>query len=77
MIAHVTGGLDGVLRVAMVLRSRRYSVRDLVVDVREGSVVSEIRATVVLTTQQADLLLERLRRLTAVVDAHTIETDVS
>lgn len=69
VIVLVTGGLDGVVRIATVLRGRRYRVRELAVDVREGVVVSEIRATVVLTASETDLLLERLRRLPAVVSA--------
>ena len=67
VIILVTDGLDGVLRVAMMLRGRGYRVRDLAVDVREGVVVSEIRATVVLTAPENDLLLERLRRMPAVI----------
>jgi hypothetical protein len=69
VIVHVTGGLDGVVRIAMMLRGRRYRVRDLAVDLREGVVVSEMRATVVLTASETALLLERLRRLAAVVRA--------
>lgn len=65
----VTGGLDGVVRIATMLRGRRYRVRDLAVDVREGVVVSEVRATVVLTASETALLLERLRRLATVVSA--------
>ncbi|GAA0927027.1 hypothetical protein [Pseudonocardia zijingensis] len=69
VVAHVTGGLDGVLRVATVLRGRRYRVRDLAVDIREGVVVSEVRATVLLTASETTLLLERLRRLASVTSA--------
>lgn len=65
----VAGGLDAVLRVAMMLRGRRYRVRDLAVHVREGVVVSEIRVVVVLTADETDLLLERLRRLPEVLGA--------
>ncbi|MFF4259848.1 hypothetical protein ACFY1L_52790 [Streptomyces sp. NPDC001663] len=68
VVTHVTGALDGVMRVVTVLRARGYVVRDLSVDVRE-ELHSELRATVVVTAQQADLLLERLRRLAVVVDA--------
>ena len=69
VIVQVTGGLDGVVRIATMLRGRRYRVRDLAVDVREGVVVSEVRATVVLTASETALLLERLRRLATVVSA--------
>lgn len=64
-----TGGLDGVMRIATMLRGRRYRVRDLAVHVREGVVVSEIRVVVVLTASETDLLLERLRRLAVVLSA--------
>jgi hypothetical protein len=67
--AHVTDGLDGVLRVVTVLRGRRYRVRDLSVDVRDGVVESRVRCTLVLPAGELDLLLERLRRLPAVMSA--------
>jgi hypothetical protein len=72
VIVHVTGGLDGVMRVAMMLRGRRYRVRDLAVDVREGVLVSEVRATIALTISDTDLLLNRLRRLTVVHSADKV-----
>jgi hypothetical protein len=68
-VTRVTGGLDGAVRVAMMLRGRNYRVRDLAIDVREGVMVSEVRVTVVVTTAEAELLLKRLRRLPAVVSA--------
>ena len=68
-ITQVTGGLDGAVRVAMMLRGRNYQVRDLAIDVREGVVFSEVRATVAVTAAEAELLLKRLRRLPAVVSA--------
>ena len=68
-ITHVTGGLDGAVRVAMMLRGRNYQVRDLAIDVGEGAVFSEVRATVVATAAESELLLKRLRRLPAVVSA--------
>ena len=67
--AHVTDGLDGVLRVVTVLRGRRYRIRDLSVDVRDGVVESRVRCTLVLPAGELDLLLERLRRLPTVVSA--------
>ncbi len=67
--AHVTDGLDGVLRVVMVVRGRRYRVRDLSVDVRDGVVESRVRCTLVLPAGELDLLLSRLRRLPAVMSA--------
>src|ERR1700684_2641384 len=58
-VASVTGGLDGAVRVAIMLRGRNYQVRDLIFDVREGTALSEIRATVLLTAAEADLLVKR------------------
>ena len=69
MLLHVTGGLAGVLRVVTMLHTRRYRVGDLAVEIREGEVVSEVRVTVVLIASEADLLLERLRRLPVVIGA--------
>ena len=66
--AHVTGGLDGTLRVVTMLRSRRYRVRGLVVDVRED-VPSRVSCAVVLTAAELDLMLARLRRMPTVVSA--------
>lgn len=68
-VARVTGGLDGAVRVAMLLRGRNYRVRDLTVDVRQEDVLSEIRVTVLLTGVEADLLVKRLQRIPAVVSA--------
>jgi hypothetical protein len=68
--AHVTDGLDGVLKVAMMLRGRGYRVRDLSVDVREGVVESVFTCTIALSTSDTALLLERLRRVPVVVSAH-------
>src|SRR5215469_9891913 len=68
-ITHVTGGLDGAVRVAMMLRGRNYQVRELAIDVRGGIVFSEVRVTVVATAAEAELLLKRLRRLPVVVSA--------
>jgi hypothetical protein len=69
LITRVAGGLDGAVRVAMMLRGRNYRVRDLTIDVREEVVVSEVSVTVVVTATEAELLLKRLRRLPAVVSA--------
>ncbi|MGW6796313.1 hypothetical protein [Streptomyces chartreusis] len=72
VVAHVTGGMDGVLRVVTLLRGRGYRVRDLAVRMHDGVAVSEVHATVELTVPQAELLLARLHRLTAVVDAYSL-----
>jgi hypothetical protein len=68
-VASVVGGLDGALRVAIMLHGRNYQVRDLTFEACEGAVLSKVRVTVLLTTAQADLLAERLRRIPAVVSA--------
>lgn len=67
---HLVDGLDGVLKVAMMLRGRRYRVRDLSVDVREGVVESVFTCTIALSAADTALLLERLRRVPVVVSAH-------
>ena len=67
--ATVAGGLDGAVRVAIMLRGRNYQVRDFTFAVPEGTVLSEIRATVLLTASEADLLVKRLQRIPAVVSA--------
>ena len=71
LITRVAGGLDGAVRVAMMLRGRNYRVRDLTIDVRE-EVVSEVSVTVVVTATEAELLLKRLRRLPAVISAENL-----
>ncbi len=68
-VACVSGGLDGAIRVAMMLRGRNYRVRDLTFNVRDGAALSEIRATVFLTPAEAELLVKRLQRIPAVVTA--------
>lgn len=69
VVAHVTGGLDGVLRVVAMLRGRVYRVRDLQVEVREGIAESRVDCTALLTPAEIDLLLARLRRMPVVASA--------
>ncbi|WP_051580576.1 hypothetical protein [Pseudonocardia acaciae] len=69
VVAHVTGGLDGVLRVVTLLRGRVYRVRDLEVEVREGVVESRVGCTALLTSGEIEMLLARLRRMPSVVSA--------
>ncbi|MBO0849522.1 MAG: hypothetical protein J2P20_08675 [Pseudonocardia sp.] len=69
VVVYVTGGLDGVLRVMTLLRERAYRVRDVDVDVHEGVLESRVGATAYLTSEEADLLLARLRRMPVVVSA--------
>lgn len=69
LTTHVTGGLDGALRVAGVLRSRGYRVLELSILVQEDDVESEVVCTVLVTNREVDLLLERMRRLPSVVSS--------
>lgn len=68
--AHVTDGLDGLLKVTTMLRSRGYRVRDLSVDIREGVIESLVTCTIALNTADTVLLIERLRRVPVVVSAY-------
>ncbi|HWC84015.1 MAG TPA: hypothetical protein VG756_28990 [Pseudonocardiaceae bacterium] len=65
--ANVTGGLASVLRVVTLLHGRRYRVRNLSADVRDGMVESRVSCTVLATTAETALLLERLNRIPVVV----------
>jgi hypothetical protein len=67
VIVDATDGLDGLIRVAMMLRARRYRVRNL--NFHEGVMAGEVRATVLTTASEAELLLRRLRRITVVTRA--------
>ncbi|MBN9108227.1 MAG: hypothetical protein J0I34_05540 [Pseudonocardia sp.] len=70
--AYVAGGLDGVLRVVSMLRGRGYKVRDLSVQVCDGVVESAVSCTVALTAAETTLLVQRLRRMPAVVSADEV-----
>jgi hypothetical protein len=67
--ACITDGLDGATRVVMMLRGRKYRVRDLTLDLHDGHKLSEVRGTVLLTATEADLLVRRLQRIPSVVFA--------
>jgi hypothetical protein len=69
---HVTDGLDGVLRVMIVLRGRQYRLRDLSINVQEGVVASTVSATVLLGAEEHGLLLNRLRRVPSVLSAECL-----
>lgn len=60
-------GIDGVFRVATALREHGYRVRDFTADVREGVVLSSLTCTVYLTSEESDLLMNRLRQVPSVV----------
>lgn len=68
--ANVTGGIDGVLRVAVVIRNRGYRLRDLSVEVHEDALETPVRLTAMVTPDEGRMLLARLRRLPSVVSAH-------
>lgn len=65
----VTGGLDGVVRIAMMLRGRRYEVHAFAAQIDDDVLGSEVRFIVVLTGQEMSLLLDRLRREPSVISA--------
>jgi hypothetical protein len=70
----VDGGLDGVLRVATLLRGRAYDVRHLSVAIDPGSADgSRVRCAVALPEGAGYTLLERLRRLPSVLSAELAE----
>ncbi|SHL34657.1 hypothetical protein SAMN05443637_12526 [Pseudonocardia thermophila] len=69
IVVHMTGGLDGALRVMTLLRQRCYRLRDVAVDVREGVPESRLECTVLLDREEAELLLARLHRTVAVTAA--------
>lgn len=63
----VTGGTEGLMKVLTTLRSRRYAVRDLWVDL--SGEVGRVEGTLEPDGRDADLVLEQLRRVVAVVRA--------
>jgi len=62
-----TDGIDGVMRVATVLRQRGYRLREFAADMREGLVLSTVTCTVSATAEEADLCVQRLLRVPTVV----------
>lgn len=66
---YFTGGVEGILNLVFVLQQRGYKVHDLSVDVRDGVRESSMVCTVMVTNDDIDLLLERLRQLPSVVSA--------
>lgn len=72
IVVRVSGGFDGALRVATVLRSRAYRVRHLSAEVPTEGAESRVGCTVALTSAAVPLLLERLRRLPAVLSADEV-----
>ena len=65
----VTGGLDGAMRVLSTLRGRGYRVRGLSLHVDEAGDASVLDCVVATSPSEVGLLLERLRRLPAVLGA--------
>ena len=63
----VTGGDDGLVKVLTTLRSRRYQVRELRVDLTGE--VGRVDLDVEPDGRDPELLLEQLRRVVAVVRA--------
>lgn len=67
VVVRVADGFDGAVRVATMLRGRRYEVRDFAATVHDG--LGEVRVTVAATAAEAELLRRRLERFPAVVTA--------
>lgn len=59
-------GMDGPLSVLTMLRGRRYDVVDARIELRGA----HLTLRVAMDATGADLLLERLRRIPVVLDAH-------
>lgn len=59
-------GMDGPLSVLTMLRGRRYDVVDTRIELRGAHLTLRIA----MPESGADLLLERLRRIPVVLDAH-------
>jgi hypothetical protein len=69
IVVHLTDGVDGVLRVMVLLRQRTYRLRDVAVEVREGVAESRLQCTVLLAGSEVEFLLERLHRMSVVTSA--------
>ena len=65
-----TDGIDGVCRVATVLRHSGYRVRDFTADVREGIVLSSLTCTVSLTPEETEDFADLLAELPTVVSVN-------
>lgn len=62
-----TDGIDGVCRVATLLRQSGYRVRDFSADVREGVPLSSLTCTVSLTSDETEDFARLLAGLPTVV----------
>lgn len=51
---HISGGLDGVLRIVGMLRTRGYRVLDLEIYVCDGVAESSVVCTVLIATNEID-----------------------
>lgn len=69
---HFTGGIEGIATLVAVLRHHDSKVHDLSVDVRDGVMESSMECTVMVTNDDVDLLLERLRALPSVVSSELV-----
>ncbi len=65
-----TDGIDGVCRVATVLRQSGYPVRDFSADVHEGVVLSSLSCTVSLTPDETEDFAHLLAGLSTVVSVN-------
>ncbi|MHA6795378.1 hypothetical protein ACVGVM_17965 [Pseudonocardia bannensis] len=62
-----SGGMDGVLRVAALLQSSGYHVRDFSADVREGVIYSSLSCTISMTASEAQAFADRVLSISSVV----------
>lgn len=69
---HFTGGVEGMLNLADMLRERGYKVHDLSVDIRDGVRESSMVCTVMVTNNDVDQLLDQLRCLNPVVSSELV-----
>ncbi|WP_344867085.1 hypothetical protein [Amycolatopsis ultiminotia] len=70
--AYFTGGIEEIPALVRVLRETDRHVHDLSVDVRDGVTESSMVCAVLVAADEVDPLLERLRRLPAVVSAEPV-----
>lgn len=69
---YFTGGVDGILNLALELRQRGYKVHDLSVDIRDGVTESSMVCTVMVTNDDIEPLLASLRELSSVVSSELV-----
>ncbi|RJQ83065.1 hypothetical protein [Amycolatopsis panacis] len=69
---YFTGGVEEIPALVRALAETGRHVHDLSVNVREGVTESSMACAVLVAADEVDTLLERLRRLPAVVSAEPV-----